>query len=110
MLAPELLAELWKLHLELSAALALQMLDDPRDCHVRRNIKHEVHMVRAYGALDDVDLVSIADLANDFSKPEVNIVFENFLSVFGYPNDVVHAGVRGVACVTILACHVHILC
>jgi len=55
------------------------------------------------------DLILVAYLSDDFSKPQANIATEHFLAIFGNPNNVIQTAIGGMGCVAILACHVHIL-
>ena len=66
-------------------------------------------MVGSDGPFENLDLVGVADLSDDFSTSQANIVFEHLFTVLGNPDQVVQTVVSGVAGVTILACHVHIL-
>lgn len=53
---------------------------------------------------EDIYLVGGADLADDVPKPVAYVIFEDFLSVFGSPDNVVFAVVHCVGG-AVVACH-----
>jgi hypothetical protein len=96
MLPPELFLKLWKLHLQLSAALPLEVLDYPGDGDVRRDLEHEMNVIGSDGALEDIDFFGTAYLTDDISQPKAYVVLENLLAVFSAPNNVVFIIVDGM--------------
>lgn len=66
-------------------------------------------MVTTESALEDIDLLLVTNLSDDLTTPQANIFHEDFLTIFGNPNQVIQTTISGVRGVSILACHVPIL-
>jgi hypothetical protein len=102
-LSPEAFADVFELLLYFARRPALHSTYEVAYADVRRYFHEHMDMVARQGTVDDLHPHFCADLPDDFTDPQADIAVQNFVPIFGRPDDMITVVIK---CVTTCAvCH-----
>ena len=73
---------------QLVRRLALQALHKTTDCRLRRDRKEKVNVIPRYMTLHDRDVMTAANLSDDFPNPNADFTGQHLPAVLGDPHHV----------------------
>src|SRR5215472_2256103 len=83
---PELLLQMLKFGQQMMRRLPFQPLQQPADCHLRRNRHEQMHVVLRHVSLHDLHLVLSTDVPNQISYPRGHLAAQRGPPILRYPD------------------------